>query len=525
MVPKGGGGSACIDENGVLDFVQGRLLPSEIARVDEHADGCLSCRMAIDEAVRTFRERNTGLERPAVPVSTRFVAGDHLAGRYRIVRFIARGGMGEVYEAEDEMLGTRIAVKTVAAAISDNPHVANRLKQEVNLARRITHPNVCRIFDLGLHEGGEHRGDGVLFLTMELIAGVSLSQRLHAEGRFSPEAALPVVKAMAAAIGAAHAAGVVHRDFKSDNVMLATGGGQGPRVVVMDFGLARGTWLSTHDSIEGRGIAGTLAYMAPEQLHGKRVGPAADIYALGVVIYEMLTSQLPFVPPAGEAGVAWALWRLSEPAPEMRSLVRDIDPRWNDLVARCLEREIERRPASVDEVVRMLEGQAGAAAPAEVSAPVVSSASTPSPAPPPSPARAPRRRWVRGGLVMGGLAAVGALIAIRAASPGPSHASAALRSPPAPPIAPPAQPAQAFRPVPPAAAPPVHPVQVQTAASPPAAESRLPASRVVRRERTAGGAARPTMRATPRPPAVSSPPASPEPRPRSSDPDDGFIFK
>ena len=184
---------------------------------------------------------------------------------------------------------------------------------------------------------------------MELIAGVSLAQRLHAEGRFSPEAALPVVKAMAAAIGAAHAAGVVHRDFKSDNVMLATGGGQGPRVVVMDFGLARGTWLSTHDSIEGRGLAGTLAYMAPEQLHGKRVGPAADIYALGVVMYEMLTGQLPFVPPPGEAGIAWALWRLSEPAPEVRSVVPDVDARWNDLVARCLEREIDRRPASADE--------------------------------------------------------------------------------------------------------------------------------------------------------------------------------
>ena len=343
MVPKGGDGSPCVDENGVLDFVQGRLSEAEVARVDQHADGCLSCRMAIDEAVRTFRERNTGLDRPAVPIATRFAAGDHLAGRYRIVRFIARGGMGEVYEAEDEMLGTRIAVKTVAAAISDNPHVANRLKQEVNLARRITHPNVCRIFDLGMHDGGDRR-DGVLFLTMELIAGVSLAQRLHAEGRYSPEAALPVVKAMAAAVGAAHAAGVVHRDFKSDNVMLATGGGYGPRVVVMDFGLARGTWLSTHDSIEGRGLAGTLAYMAPEQLHGKRVGPAADIYALGVVMYEMLTGQLPFVPPPGEAGIAWALWRLSEPAPEVRSVVPDIDARWNDLVARCLEREI-RPPA------------------------------------------------------------------------------------------------------------------------------------------------------------------------------------
>ncbi|HVY37682.1 MAG TPA: serine/threonine-protein kinase, partial [Polyangia bacterium] len=355
MVPKGGGGSACVDENRVLDFVQGRLSEDEVARVDEHADGCLSCRMAIDEAVRTFRERATGLERPSVPFATRFAPGDHLAGRYRIIRFIARGGMGEVYEAEDEMLGTRIAVKTVAAAISDNPHVANRLKQEVNLARRITHPNVCRIFDLGVHAAGERGGAGVLFLTMELIAGVSLAARVREQGRFSSEAAMPVAKAMAAAIGAAHAAGVVHRDFKSENVMLAEGATGGQRVVVMDFGLARGTWLSTHDSIEGRGLAGTLAYMAPEQLHGQRVGPAADIYAFGVVLYEMLTGQLPFVPPDGEAGIAWALWRLSEPAPEVRALVPDVDPRGNDLVARCLEREADRRPPSADDIVWALE--------------------------------------------------------------------------------------------------------------------------------------------------------------------------
>src|SRR5262245_37878193 len=164
--------------------------------------------------------------------------------------------MGEVYEAEDQVLGTHIAVKTVAATISDNPLAARRLKQEVNLARRITHPNVCRIFDLGVHHvGAERSGPDVVFITMELIAGVSLAQRLRAEGPFTPRAALPIVRAMAAAIGAAHRAGIIHRDFKSENVMLATGGtdsgGDGPdgvRVVVMDFGLARGTPLTTHDS-------------------------------------------------------------------------------------------------------------------------------------------------------------------------------------------------------------------------------------------------------------------------------------
>ena len=148
------------DENGVLDFVQGPLGEAEVAAIDEHVDGCLSCRQAIDEAVRAFGQRSTHFEAASGPVAavTRFSAGDTLAGRYRIIRFIARGGMGEVYEAEDAILGTRLAVKTVAATISDNPRAARRLKQEVNLARRITHPNVCRIFDLGVHGDAERTG-------------------------------------------------------------------------------------------------------------------------------------------------------------------------------------------------------------------------------------------------------------------------------------------------------------------------------------------------------------------------------
>ena len=191
------GPSACIDENAALDFAQGRLDRAEVARIDEHADGCHTCRKAIEGAVHALRERSTRVDHDPVHF-TRCSVDDKLADRYRIVRFIARGGMGEVYEAEDEMLSTRIAVKTIAATIADNPQAARRLKQEVNMARRITHPNVCRIFDLGVHGGGSDRADGrVLFFTMELLTGVSLAQRLSEQGRFSPEAALPIVIGMA----------------------------------------------------------------------------------------------------------------------------------------------------------------------------------------------------------------------------------------------------------------------------------------------------------------------------------------
>jgi Protein kinase domain len=363
--------SACIDENTALDFAQGRLPRPRVHLVDEHLDGCAACRLLIDEAVRSFRDRETyDVPAGATPLTV-FIRGDVLANRYRISRFIARGGMGEVYEAEDLVLGTRLAVKTMNAAISDDPGAIRRLKQEVNLARRITHENVCRIFDIGVHEPSNPRpGERVLFLTMELIDGVSLGDRLRSGGPLSEAEARPIVEAMVAALVAAHRAGVVHRDFKSDNVMLAKGewgAGGPPRVVVMDFGLARATSSSVGaglSSQEGT-LTGTLAYMAPEQLEGRATGPATDVYALGTVMFEMLTGRLPF---EGEAPLGGALRRITEVAPALRTQVPGIDPAWDLAVSRCLEREPARRPASVDEVMREIAGEVSAA-PVVISAP------------------------------------------------------------------------------------------------------------------------------------------------------------
>jgi len=484
------GPSACIDENTVLDFVQGRLDGAEVARIDEHADGCLACRKAIDVAVRAFRERSTGVEHEPVNL-TRFAVGDKLAGRYRIARFIARGGMGEVYEAEDEVLGTHIAVKTIGAAIADNPQSARRLKQEVNLARRITHPNVCRIFDLGVHEQGRP-GAGVLFITMELIHGVSLAQRVKDQGRFTPEAAWPLVKAMAGALAAAHRADVVHRDFKTDNVMLAPDGPDRERVVVMDFGLARNTSLQTNDSTQGRGLEGTLAYMAPEQLEGQSARQAADIYALGLVMYEMLTGQLPFAPPSGGPWLRAAWRRVVEPIPPVRSVVPEIDPRWNDVIQRCLEKEIERRPATADDVVLALLGEPLPAlpAPAPAPAPVVESVTAPVPV-------RPRWPWA----VAAAIGVVAVLVVVTA-----------VRRRPAPPAAASVPSAPVPRP-----APPPPPSAAPTAA--PAPQPDLPPARHA-------SAVRPIHHEVKVVPTVSSPDAGARAtHRRSADPDDGFIFK
>ena len=541
------GPSACIDENAALDFAQGRLDRAEVARIDEHADGCLACRKAIEGAVHALRERSTRVDHDPVHF-TRCAVGDKLADRYRIVRFIARGGMGEVYEAEDEMLGTRVAVKTIAATIADNPQAARRLKHEVNMARRITHPNVCRIFDLGVHGGGtEQPGGGVLFFTMELLTGLSLAQRLSEQGRFSTEAALPIVMGMAAALGAAHRAGVVHRDFKSDNVMLASEP-DGERIVVTDFGLARHTATATLDSQEARGLEGTLAYMSPEQLQGQSARQPADIYALGLVMYEMLTGELPCAPKPGGNWLPAAWRRAVEPVPPVRSLVPEIDARWNDVIARCLQREIERRPASADEVVRALVAEASDAPPAPTS--VASPAATVAPTeqaptaeltPSPAVRRAwPARRW-KAAAAIGVAAALVAAVAInrhappRAAAadrPAPQSATASAPDAPAPP------PTSATPPAPTAPPPPTAPPNLRAAAVLPDAPD---ADLLVARRAPAArhpGAPRPAHQEQVAAPGAEdskdSPAAEPSPetgqppapaRRRSTDPNDGFIFK
>ncbi|MEO1085092.1 MAG: serine/threonine-protein kinase, partial [Acidobacteriota bacterium] len=231
-----------------------------------------------------------------------FQAGEVLADRYRIVRFLAQGGMGEVYEAEDLELRQAVALKTVSASIGDEPAAVERFKREIALARRVTHPNVCRIFDLGQHASPGAAGP-VTFLSMELLRGETLSACLRRRGRLTLEEALPLVRQMTTALEAAHGAHVVHRDFKSENVYLVPKDGQAltnladARAVVTDFGIARASDASDAFAaqVTGLGIVGTPAYMAPEQVENAPViTAAADIYALGIVIYEMVTGKLPF---------------------------------------------------------------------------------------------------------------------------------------------------------------------------------------------------------------------------------------
>jgi tetratricopeptide (TPR) repeat protein len=300
-------------------------------------------------------ETQTNAPTPHRPPAPSFLPGAVLAGRYRIVRFIAQGGMGEVYEAEDAELGERVALKTVRPDIARLEGSIERLKREVHLARKVTHPSVCRLFDLGVHrvpaaEGGAETE--VRFLTMELLQGETLGQRILRTGRLTPAEALPIVRQVAAALGTAHAAGIVHRDFKSSNVVLV-----GDRAVVTDFGLARavapGGSLDASLTASG-GSLGTPAYMAPEQVEGREAGPAADIYALGVVIYEMLTGHWPFT---GTSPLSIAAKRLTEAPRPPREHVGTIDPVWERVMLRCLARRPGDRFRTTADVVAALESR------------------------------------------------------------------------------------------------------------------------------------------------------------------------
>ncbi len=272
-----------------------------------------------------------------------------LAGRYRVIRFAASGGMGEVYEVEDLLLRGHLALKTIRPEMARNQAALERFKREINIARRITHPNVSRIFDVGIHHGPPE----TMFLTMEFLPGTDLYREIHRKGQLPEQEALPLIEQIAAGLSAAHAIGVIHRDFKSANVMLVPATGASPRAVVTDFGLAHLTVSEEGmTSMSETGVVvGTPAYMAPEQVEGKPLTSAADIYALGIVMYEMATGRLPF---GGSSPLAMATKRLTDsPTPPIQ-LVPAISPAWNNVILRCLEREPERRFASATDIALAL---------------------------------------------------------------------------------------------------------------------------------------------------------------------------
>jgi hypothetical protein len=267
-----------------------------------------------------------------------FAPGTVLAERYRIIGLVGRGGMGEVYRADDLKLGQPVALKFLPEKLASEAAWIERFYAEVRHARGVSHPNVCRVYDVGEIEGRH-------FLSMEYVDGEDLASLLRRIGRLPPDKAVEIARELCAGLAAAHDKGVLHRDLKPGNVMID---GRG-RAKITDFGLAVGV----DDDKGGAEVSGTPAYMAPEQLAGKGASVQSDIYALGLVLYELFTGRKAF-----EAATL-AEWRRkhSEEQPTSPSAVTPgFDPVVESVILRCLEKDPKARPRSVARVAAALPG-------------------------------------------------------------------------------------------------------------------------------------------------------------------------
>lgn len=271
--------------------------------------------------------------------SRAFVPGRVIAGRFRIVALLGRGGMGEVYRADDLKLGQPVALKFLPAEFVTDARLQERLLTEVRVARDVSHPNVCRVYDVV--EAGNDQ-----FIAMEYIDGEDLSSLLRRIGRLAPDKAADIARQLCAGLAAIHDKGLLHRDLKPANVMLD---GRG-RVRVTDFGLA----VDAAVNPDVREIAGTPAYMAPEQLEGRALSRQTDLYALGLILFELLTGRR-FFEPGGAAALRSD--RSDIDVVKRQASEATLDPAIERLVVRCLDPDPARRPDSALQV---------AAAPAEV---------------------------------------------------------------------------------------------------------------------------------------------------------------
>jgi len=268
----------------------------------------------------------------------RFAPGQIIADRYRVVALAGRGGMGEVYRAEDLRLSQLVAIKFLPASLSRDAGALARFHSEVRIARQVSHPNVCRVFDIG-------DADGVPFLSMEYVDGEDLSSLIRRIGRLSPDKAIEIARQVCAGLAAAHERGVIHRDLKPANLMLDSSG----KIRITDFGLA-----VIAASLEASDVkAGTPAYMSPEQLEGKDVTPRSDLYSLGLVLYEILTGKRAF----NATSLPELIRQRESSVPASPSMiVRDLDPLIERVILRCLEKDPAQRPASALQVAAALPG-------------------------------------------------------------------------------------------------------------------------------------------------------------------------
>src|SRR5579859_5366862 len=265
--------------------------------------------------------------------------GTVLANRYEILALLGQGGMGAVYKAHDKELERTVALKLIRADLASNPEILRRFKQELILARQVTHENVIRIFDLG-------QSEGIKFISMDFVEGQDLRVLLLERGKFPAEQAARLMLQICRALEAAHAEGVIHRDLKPQNIMLDANG----RAYVMDFGIARSAYLP--GMTQTGALIGTPEYMSPEQGKGEKLDERSDLFSLGVIFYELVTGQSPFY---SETPLATLWKRMQEKAKPLCELDPAIPKPLSDIVAKAMEIEPADRFASAGEMAQQLE--------------------------------------------------------------------------------------------------------------------------------------------------------------------------
>jgi tetratricopeptide (TPR) repeat protein/predicted Ser/Thr protein kinase len=287
---------------------------------------------------------------------TLLAAGTILAQRYEIVQTLGEGGMGAVYKARDTALNRMVALKVIRPDLASNPAIIERFKQELLLAHQVTHKNVIRIYDLG-------ESEGLKFITMEFIEGDDLRSLINQKQKLTPAEATEIMEQVCRALDAAHSAGIIHRDLKPQNIMRDKTG----RILVMDFGLAR--------TLEGDGmtqtgaLVGTMDYMSPEQALGKDLDQRSDLFALGLIFYELLTGKMPY---KADSVVASLLKRTTERAAPVSSHDASIPPALSTIVSKCLETDVKLRYQSSAEILADLNAWQGGHAAATLQFPASS---------------------------------------------------------------------------------------------------------------------------------------------------------
>jgi serine/threonine-protein kinase len=335
---------------------------AQLKRMQERVENLEAMLCNMDREINMQMEKSLGMVRmlssnmasPAgvsqMPTAFMSVASA-LEGRYQVLKELGRGGMGIVFQAHDKELNEQVAIKILSPMLSNDSEALDRMKREVSAARRITHPNVIRIHDIA-------EAKGLHYVSMEYFYGTTLKEHIRHGGSLSLMQSYNIASQIADGLEEAHKQGVVHRDLKSQNIIIAPSG----HLKIIDFGLAHSAHLQ---GMTATGlIMGTPEYMAPEQVAGKRVDERADIYALGIILYELFTGRVPFT---GDSAIAVGFMQMKDPPLPPRNINPQLPDEIEAVILKCLQKEPSARYASVGQLKSALEKAVRAPAPPVIS--------------------------------------------------------------------------------------------------------------------------------------------------------------